>query len=76
MIHATTLLAACFHKPALVQPLPLRTVQWLDPAEPADAERIFQAGFVDAATGQAGAAAGQAVAAYVCRGQTCSLFEA
>ena len=69
------------HTAALVAPLPLRTVQWLDPAEPADAKRIREAGFADTVAGRAGhmvvsAPAARPAAAYVCRGQTCSLFEA
>jgi len=52
------------HAAALTAPRPLRTVQWLDPAEPADAERIREAGFPAAMA-----------AAYVCRGRTCSRFE-
>jgi hypothetical protein len=51
-------------------------VQWLDPAVPADAERTDKVGFADAASGRAGSTVGhvRAAAAYVCRGQTCSLF--
>jgi len=66
------------HAAALVASLPLHTVQWLDAAEPADAERIREAGFADAASGRAGSPVGhpRAAAAYVCRGQACSLFEA
>jgi len=61
------------HAAALTAPRTLRTVQWLDPAEPADAERILEAGF-DQIAGGADAAQG-AAAAYVCHGQTCSRFE-
>jgi uncharacterized protein YyaL (SSP411 family) len=66
------------HAAALIAPLPLRTVQWLDPAVPADAERIGKAGFADAASGRAGSPVGhaRAAAAYVCRGQACALFVA
>lgn len=49
------------HDAALSAPRPLRTVQLLDPDDPADAERIAAAGFKRAA----------ATAAYVCRGATC-----
>jgi uncharacterized protein YyaL (SSP411 family) len=66
------------HAAALTTPHPLRTLQWLDPDEPADAERIGEAGFLEAVTAEDGAAAragqGSAAAAYVCRGRTCSLF--
>jgi uncharacterized protein len=66
------------HAAALVAPLPLRTVQWLDPAVPADAKRIDEAGFADSASGRTGSPVGhvRAAAAYVCRGQACSLFVA
>ncbi|MCX6373984.1 MAG: DUF255 domain-containing protein [Actinobacteria bacterium] len=46
---------------ALAAPWPLRTVQFLDPDDAADAERMAAAGFTRAA----------AAAAYVCRGATC-----
>jgi uncharacterized protein len=66
------------HAAALTAPLPLRTVQWLDPAEPADAERIREAGFAEAAAGHTGRTVGhaRAAAAYVCRGRTCAEFRA
>jgi uncharacterized protein YyaL (SSP411 family) len=51
------------HAAALAAPRPLRTVQWLDPADSLDAERLQEAGLPD-----------QPTAAYVCRGRTCSLF--
>jgi hypothetical protein len=54
------------HTAALVASRPLRTVQWLDPADPDDAGRMAGAGL----PGEPGAP----VAAYVCRGQSCSLF--
>jgi uncharacterized protein YyaL (SSP411 family) len=67
------------HAAALVAPHPLRTVQWLDPSDAADAERIREAGLAGApsAAGTAPPAGTEApaAAAYVCRGQTCSLFE-
>ena len=43
---------------------PLRTVQWLDPSDATDAARLAEAGLPAEA----------AAAAYVCRGQACSLF--
>ena len=50
---------------ALVAPRPLRTVQLLDPGDPADARRLE-------ALGLAGPGGGPpALAAYVCRGTTC-----
>ena len=49
------------HAAALATPQPLRTVQLLDPADPADAGRVARADL--------GAAAAPAV--YVCRGTTC-----
>ena len=55
------------HAAALVAPRPLRSVQWLDPADPVDAERMDGAGL----PGEPGAPA----AAYVCRGRSCSLFQ-
>jgi hypothetical protein len=53
------------HAGALSAPRALRTVQWLDPADPLDAERLSAAGL----PGE------PAAAAYVCRGTTCSLFQ-
>ena len=52
------------HEAALISPSPLRTVQWLDPSDRADAERLAEAGLP----------AEDAAAAYVCRGTACSLF--
>jgi uncharacterized protein YyaL (SSP411 family) len=52
------------HAAALVAPAPLRTVQLLDPADSADAERLAAAGLPAEA----------AANAYVCRGRSCSLF--
>ena len=49
------------HGAALAAPRPLRTVQFLDPADPADAQRMAAAGFARAA----------APTAYVCRGAAC-----
>ena len=49
------------HGAALSAPRPLRTVQFLDPNDAADAERMAASGFQLAAT----------PAAYVCRGATC-----
>ena len=49
------------HGAALSAPRPLRTVQFLDPDDAADAERMAAAGFARAA----------AAAAFVCRGSTC-----
>jgi len=46
---------------ALCAPRPLRTVQFLDPDDPVDAQRMAAAGFARAA----------APTAYVCRGATC-----
>jgi uncharacterized protein YyaL (SSP411 family) len=54
------------HAAALSAPRPMRTVQWLDPADAHDAERMQAAGLP----------AEPAAAAYVCRGRTCSLFQA
>ncbi len=62
------------HAAALVAPRPLRTVQWLDPSDTADAERIRDAGLTGPDKPQGRGA--PAAAAYVCRGQSCSLFEA
>jgi uncharacterized protein YyaL (SSP411 family) len=59
--------AQALHTAALVAPLPLRTVQWLDPSDPDDAGRMAGAGL----PGEPGGPA----AAYVCRGQSCSLFQ-
>jgi len=53
------------HAAALVAPRALRTVQWLDPSDAADAERIRESGL----------AGEPSAAAYVCRGHTCSRFE-
>ncbi len=67
------------HTAALTSPRPLRTVQWLDPADAADARRARSAGLLPAADGEPGAdeAAGPPeIAAYVCRGTACSRFEA
>jgi uncharacterized protein YyaL (SSP411 family) len=71
------------HAAALMTPNPLRTVQWLDPSDPADSQRIHEAGLP---TGSAEANGGSErgsrdvpttpAAAYVCRGTTCALFEA
>ena len=61
-----TAAAQRLHAAALAAPSPLRTVQLLDPALPADAERIRTAGYGGAAGGDPAAAA-----AYVCRGRTC-----
>jgi hypothetical protein len=71
--------ARLLHAAALVAPRALRTVQWLDPSDTADAERIRDAGLAGEPStagpfSPAGAEA-PAAAAYVCRGQTCSLFE-
>jgi len=69
------------HAAALTAPRPLRTVQWLDPDDPLDAGRIAEAGLSAAAGGsESGRGLGDvrsapAVAAYVCRGTVCSLFE-
>ena len=52
------------HDAALTAPSPLRTVQWLDPSDAADLQRLTDAGLPSEA----------AAAAYVCRGHTCSLF--
>ena len=52
------------HEAALTTPSPLRTVQWLDPSDSADAERLVAAGLPSE----------PAAAAYVCRGHSCSLF--
>jgi uncharacterized protein YyaL (SSP411 family) len=49
------------HAAALTAPQPLRTVQLLDPADPADAARIARAGLSEA----------PAPAVYVCRGTAC-----
>jgi uncharacterized protein YyaL (SSP411 family) len=51
------------HAAALVARSPLRTVQWVDPSDETDAERLTQAGLP-----------AEPAAAYVCRGQACSLF--
>ncbi len=56
------------HAAALTAAAPLRTVQWLDPADPADAQRLREASL----PGDEEAAA----AAYVCRGHTCAPFHA
>ena len=63
------------HAAALAQPHRYARSSGSTSAEPADAERIFEAGFVDAASGRSGSPVGhpRAAAAYVCRGQTCSL---
>jgi uncharacterized protein len=66
--------AARLHAAALVAPVPLRTVQWLDPSDAADAERIREAGLVGAAPPESDGPV--TAAAYVCRGRSCSLFEA
>lgn len=52
------------HAAALIAGSPLRTVQWLDPSDGTDAARLAEAGLPAEA----------AAAAYVCRGQACSLF--
>ena len=49
------------HAAALASPRPLRTVQLLDPADPADAARLAQTGFLPA----------EAPAAYACAGTVC-----
>ena len=54
------------HQAALRAPAPLRTVQWLDPAEPADAGRLREAGLP--------AEPEAAARGFVCRGRSCSLF--
>ncbi len=51
------------HAAALTAPRALRTVQWLDPAEPADADRIRAAGFAAAAEAGGGPAGFAAAAA-------------
>jgi hypothetical protein len=53
------------HQAALAAAAPLRTVQWLDPSDAADAERMRESTL----PAEAGTAA-----AYVCRGRACSLF--
>jgi uncharacterized protein YyaL (SSP411 family) len=53
------------HAAALAAPRPMRTVQWLDPGDSSDADRMREAGLPDE----------PAAAAYVCRGHTCSLFQ-
>ncbi len=58
--------AARLHAAALVAPRPLRTVQWLDPANPDDILRMTEAGLpkdLDAAA-----------LAYVCRNRACTPF--
>ena len=54
------------HEAALRAPAPLRTVQWLDPTDPADAERLREAGLPAEPEAPA--------QAFVCRGRSCSLF--
>jgi uncharacterized protein YyaL (SSP411 family) len=54
------------HAAALRASAPLRTVQWLDPADSADAERLRTAGLP--------AEPEAAARAFVCRGRTCSVF--
>jgi uncharacterized protein YyaL (SSP411 family) len=51
------------HAAALVAPRALRTVQWLDPGDAQDAERMRAAGLPPAPA-----------AAYACRGRSCALF--
>ena len=67
------------HAAALVAPRALRTVQWLDPSDAVDAERIREAGLAGepsaAGPSSPSGADAPAAAAYVCRGQTCSRFE-
>lgn len=53
------------HAAALADPTPMRTVQWLDPSDEADAAIIAARSLPIEA----------AAAGFVCRGQTCSLFE-
>ena len=57
--------AVRLHAAALAAPAPLRTVQWLDPEDHADAARLREAALP---------ADGSAAAAYVCRGHTCAPF--
>lgn len=54
------------HEAALTANAPLRTVQWLDPTDTADAERLVAAALPGGA--------GEPAAAYVCRGHTCAPF--
>jgi hypothetical protein len=58
--------AARLHAAALAAPAPLRTVQWLDPEDHADADRLREAALP---------ADSPATAAYVCRGHTCTMFQ-
>jgi uncharacterized protein YyaL (SSP411 family) len=55
------------HAAALCAPAPLRTVQWLDPADSADAERLRALGLADKPEA--------AARAFVCRDRACALFE-
>ena len=56
------------HAAALTAAAPLRTVQWLDPLDSTDVERLREAALPH--DGEA------AAAAYVCRGHTCAPFHA
>ncbi len=56
------------HASALTAAAPLRTVQWLDPSDSADAQRLRDASLPDDEEA--------AAAAYVCRGHTCAPFHA
>jgi uncharacterized protein YyaL (SSP411 family) len=55
------------HTAALLAPRPLRTVQWLDPDDSDDADRMAGAGL----SGEPG----ETAAAYVCRGRACARFQ-
>jgi uncharacterized protein YyaL (SSP411 family) len=63
------------HGAALVAQRVLRTVQWLDPSDAADAARMRATGLPASGSAEDDALAGaSAAAAYVCRGHSCSLF--
>lgn len=59
--------ARSLHSAALAAPRPLRTVQFLDPDDPADAARLTELALLDGG----GALVGPPPAAFVCRGTAC-----
>ena len=64
------------HGAALAAAVPLRTAQWLDPADEADAQRIREAGLPGApASGPTSSDDHAEAAAFVCRSHSCALFQ-
>jgi len=65
------------HARALTAPRPLRTVQWLDPADPADSRRLHETGLAEAVglTAAAGADDTLLPAGFVCGHERCARLD-